>query len=596
MSDNIFHDLDKRLRADLAAACGQGVLPPLDNIENLAITLEPPRDPVHGDLATNVALVLAKPLRLSPRAIAEVLLPFIQAWEECAKADIAGPGFINMTLKADFWQRQLAIILQAGNHYGDSRMGKGQKVTVEFVSTNPTGPLHVGHARGSVVGDCLSGLLEKAGYEVTREYYVNDAGAQIDKLSDSLWHRAREAMGEQVGDIPDGLYPGDYLIAPSQELAEMAKQELAEMEKGKPALPQEALREKIRPFAVDSMMAIIKTDLEALGVRHDVFSSEKALVDSGAVDEMMERLTELGLLYHGTLDPPKGKPPPDDWEPRTQLLFRATEFGDDCDRPLRKSDGSWTYFATDIAYHYDKWRRGFSYQINVWGADHAGYVRRVQSALTAISEGKAHLTIKICQMVKFVSDGQPLKMSKRSGNFVSLQDLIDAVGADVVRFYLLTRKPDAPLDFDLERVKDQSRDNPVFYVHYAHARTVSVLRQAATHFGEVDLTSSALAKADHGLLASDAERHVLKTLSFWPRQVEAAALAEEPHRIVYYLQDLAGAFHALWTMGKEQTELRFIQPDDVPGTKARLALVQGVKSVLASGLSVLGITPLDELR
>ena len=588
MSDNIFHDLDKQLRADLGVACAQGVLPPLDDIGQLSLTLEPPRDPAHGDLATNVALVLAKPLRLSPRAIAEVLLPFIQAWEECAKADIAGPGFINMTLKPGFWQVQLATILQAGQHYGDSTMGGGQKVTVEFVSTNPTGPLHVGHARGSVVGDCLAGLLQKAGYDVIREYYVNDAGAQIDKLSDSLWHRAREAMGELVGEIPDGLYPGDYLIAPAQKLAKM--------EKGKSVLSQEALREKIRPFAVDSMMAIIKADLEALGVRHDVFSSEKTLVDSGAVDAMMERLTELGLLYHGTLDPPKGKPPPDDWEPRTQLLFRATEFGDDCDRPLRKSDGSWTYFAADIAYHYDKFLRGFAYQINVWGADHAGYVRRVQAALTAISEGKAHLTVKICQMVKFVADGQPLKMSKRSGNFISLQDLIEAVGADVVRFYLLTRKPDAPLDFDLERVKDQSRDNPVFYVHYAHARTVSVLRQAATHFGEADLTSGALAKADHGLLTSDAERQVLKTLSFWPRQVEAAALAEEPHRIVYYLQDLAGAFHALWTMGKEQTELRFIQPDDISGTKARLALVQGVKAVLASGLSVLGITPLDELR
>lgn len=549
--------------------------------------VEPPREAAHGDLATNVAMVLAKAAGKPPRAIAEILKPELEKNKIIASVEIAGPGFINLRLHPEIWQNEIAEILRAGRHYGDSDIGKGQKVNVEYVSANPTGPMHVGHARGAVVGDVLASLLAKAGYDVTREYYINDAGAQVDVLARSVFLRYREALGESIGAIPEGLYPGDYLIPVGQAIAKRdgAKWLGEAEEKWLPLFREEAIA---------AMMAMIRDDLRLLCVKHDVFSSERALVESGGVERAEKFLRDRGLVYEGVLEPPKGKTP-DDWEPRPQTLFRSTEFGDDVDRPLKKSDGSWTYFATDIAYHLDKFRRGFDFMIDVWGADHGGYVKRMQSAVTAITEGKGRLEVRLCQMINLLKNGQPFKMSKRAGTFVTLRDLVDEAGSGVVRFIMLTRKSDAQLDFDLVKALEQTRDNPVFYVQYAHARCCSVLRHAFEIFSPQELMDEALTKTPLEKIASADELLLIKGMANWSRIVEAAATSQEPHRVAFYLMELASLFHALWNKGNDNAALRFIV-DDKGLTKARLALINAVRTILRSGLAVLGCQPMEELR
>ncbi len=557
-------------------------------LDTQRITVEPPREAEHGDMATNAAMILAKPAGAQPKALAEKLAKHLALHPDVVGAEVAGPGFINIKLKDDIWRAELARVLAAGVAYGDSDAGAGRPVNVEYVSVNPTGPLHVGHARGSVYGDALANLLAKAGFKVTREYYINDAGAQVDALARSVHLRYREALGEAIGAMPEGAYPGEYLVPVGQALAKRDGKKFL----GKPESDWLA---PLRLYAVDAMMALIRDDLAALGVRHEVFASELALVQAGAVDAALKTLEDRGLIYTGTLEPPKGKKI-EDWEPRPQLLFRATQFGDDTDRPLKKSDGSWTYFASDIAYHFDKFRRGFAEMIDVWGADHAGYVRRLQAAVKAITEGKGALDIKLCQLVKLTEAGQPVKMSKRAGNFVSLRDLVDAVGKDVVRFVMLTRKNDAPLDFDLAAVKEQSRDNPVWYVQYAHARAHSVLRNAATEFPGIDVSVATLAAGPLGRLTDSGELALIRLLAGWPRLIEAAAEAHEPHRLAFYLYDVAAAFHGLWTRGRDEGAIRFLVREDRELTTARLALVSGVAAVVASGLGVFGVEPMKEMR
>ena len=553
------------------------------------ITVEPPRDPSHGDLATNAAMVLAKPLRRKPRDIADMLVPVIQEMDGVASVEVAGPGFINIRLGDAFWQARLTEILRRGTAYGDSEMGNGDRVNVEYVSANPTGPMHVGHARGAVFGDALASLLEKAGWDVTREYYINDAGSQVDVLARSLHYRYRVALGQDPGPMADGLYPGDYLIEPARELAERDQDRWLDAEEQEWLLP-------FREFATERMMALIRADLHALGVDHEVFTSERKLHANGRIEEAVSDLEARGMVYTGVLEPPKGKLP-EDWEPRPQLLFRATEWGDDVDRPLKKSDGSWTYFAADIAYHFDKYKRGFPQMIDVLGADHGGYVKRMVSATRAITGAETGgLTIKLCQMVQLLDDGQPVKMSKRADTFVTLRDVVDRVGRDVVRFMLLTRKNEAPIDFDFAKVTEQSRDNPVFYVQYAHARCCSIFRNAEKDVPGLDTSSEAVRAADLSLLKHPEEIALIRLMTAWPRLIEQAAEASEPHRLAFYLYDMASAFHGFWTRGRDAEDLRFIHPDNPELTMARLALVDGVRTIIRSGLQVLGVTPVEEMR
>ena len=570
------------ITAALQAMQAAGELPaPLDFS---AITAEPPRDAAHGDIAPNAAMVLAKASARKPRDIAEPLLARLKANPDIIDGAVAGPGFLNLKIADGFWRARLRDCLKAGTTYGDSSMGKGAKVNVEYVSANPTGPLHVAHARGAVVGDALANLLLKAGYGVTKEYYINDAGAQVDKLGQSTYLRYKEALGEAIGTIPDGLYPGEYL---KEVGAAIARRDGARwVDK-----PQSDWLPAMRDFAIASLMAEIKTDLETLGVHIDVYSSERALVDSGAVDRAFEELTRQGLIYQGRLEPPKGQKP-DDWEDREQTLFRATSFGDEVDRPLKKSDGTWTYFANDIAYHHDKFRRGFADMIDIWGADHGGYVKRMKAAVSAITEKQGALDVKLCQLVRVMRDGELVRMSKRAGTFVTLRDLLDEVGPDVVRFTMLTRKNDAPFDFDLVKATEQSRDNPVWYVQYCHARTRSVQRQAAAAGVAID----GLDSAPLDRLGDAGELALIRLVAQWPRQIEAAAAAHEPHRVGFYLYDLAAAFHAHWNRGREEPGLRFVVDDDAELTRARLALVQGIGFVIASGLKVFGVTPVEEMR
>jgi len=570
------------IEAALTAMQKAGTLPaPLDFS---AVTAEPPRDPANGDIATNAAMVLAKAAGKKPRDIAEPLLARLKANPDVVDGSVAGPGFINLKVADSFWRERLRDCLKAGTAYGDSSMGGRKKVNVEYVSANPTGPLHVAHARGAVVGDALANLLAKAGYAVTKEYYINDAGAQVDILGRSTFLRYKEALGDHIGEIPEGLYPGEYL---KEVGAAIAKRDGARwIDK----LESDWLP-VMRDFAIASLMAEIKADLETLGVNIDVYSSERALVEGGAVDRSFQDLSGKGLIYTGRLEPPKGKKP-DDWEDREQTLFKATQFGDEVDRPMKKSDGSWTYFANDIAYHHDKFRRGFADMIDIWGADHGGYVKRMKAAVKATTDGQGELDVKLCQLVRVMRNGELVRMSKRAGTFVTLRDLLDEVGPDVVRFTMLTRKNDAPFDFDLVKATEQSRDNPVWYVQYGHARTRSVMRQAIA----AGIAVEGLESAPLERLADAGELALVRLIAQWPRQVEAAAAAHEPHRIAFYLYDLAAAFHAHWNRGREEPGLRFVVEGDAELTRARLALVQAIGFVIGSGLKVFGVKPVEEMR
>ncbi len=578
---NAFAQFHARILAEIEALASAGELPA--GLDCTRVTVEPPREAGHGDMATNAAMVLAKPAGLAPRALAEKLAPRLSALPHVTGVEIAGPGFINLRLADSYWQARIADVLAAGSDYGASSIGAGRRVNVEYVSANPTGPLHIAHARGAVVGDALASLLAKAGYHVTREYYINDAGGQVDTLARSAYLRYLEALGETIGEIPEGLYPGEYLKEVGQALAARDGDRWRDR-------PEAEWLAPVRRFAIDMIMGWIREDLKLLGIEQEVFSSERALVEAGAVDRALKSLEDQGLLYVGVLEPPKGKVP-EDWEPRPQTLFRATRFGDDVDRPLRKSDGSWTYFATDIAYHYDKFRRGTPEMIDIWGADHAGHVKRMKAAVTAVTGGEGELDVKICQLVRLLREGHPVKMSKRAGTFVTLREVVEEVGKGVVRFIMLTRKNDAPLDFDLSKVVEQSRDNPVFYVQYAHARARSVLRHAAE-----ELPDAARIAPDLHRLTDSGEIALIKLMAGWPRLVESAAEAHEPHRIAFYLYDLAAAFHALWNRGKEEAALRFLVAEDPGLTAARLAMVRAMALTIASGLGIFGVEPVEEMR
>ncbi|MCE8518733.1 arginine--tRNA ligase [Ruegeria pomeroyi] len=580
---NLFTEMRGLVLEALDQMQAEGALPQGLDFANVAV--EPPRDAAHGDMATNAAMVLAKPAGQKPRDIAEALATRLAADDRVAKAEVAGPGFLNLTLAAPVWQRVVGTVLQDGTAYGRSDMGQGKKVNVEYVSANPTGPLHVGHTRGAVFGDALASLLDYAGYQVTREYYINDGGAQVDVLARSVYLRYLEAHGQAV-EFADGTYPGEYLV----EVGQALKDKVGDAYVGQ---PEEVWLEDIRNFATDAMMDLIRADLAQLGVQMDVFYSEKSLYGTGRIEAAIDSLRAKGLIYRGTLEPPKGKLP-EDWEPREQTLFKSTEHGDDVDRPIMKSDGAWTYFAPDIAYHYDKVSRGFDALIDVFGADHGGYVKRMKAAVSALSDGRVPLDIKLCQLVKLWKNGEPFKMSKRAGNFVTLRDVVEQVGPDVTRFVMLTRKNDAPLDFDFDKVLEQSRENPVFYVQYAHARVSSVLRRAAE--AGIDTSDAALRAADLGLLGHEAELAVMRKLAEWPRLVEIAARTNEPHRIAFYLYELAGDFHALWNRGNDLVELRFIQDGDEGTSQAKIALARSVAVVISAGLAILGVTPAEEMR
>ena len=582
---NIFTQIRNNIIETLELLEKSGKIP--SGLNTSRLVAEPPRDTAHGDAATNAAMILAGQAGMKPREFAEILAAELKNLPIVDQVEVAGPGFVNLRLSKTFWDSCLKDILEKGDSFGASDMGKGQKKNVEFVSANPTGPMHIGHSRGAVFGDALASLLEKAGYEVTREYYINDAGAQVDVLARSVYLRYREALGEDIGKIPEGLYPGEYLIPVGRELA--GKDGKKWLDK-----PEKEWLAYFRGFAINKMMDMIRDDLAALGIKFDVFSSERALVESGKVEEVIDFLRAKGLIYEGVLEPPKGKLP-DDWEPRPQTLFKATLFGDDVDRALKKSNGFQTYFASDMAYHLDKYRRGFDDMIDVWGADHAGYVKRMMAAVKALTDGKAKLDVKLCQMVNLMCNGEPMKMSKRAGRFVTLRDMVDAVGKDVMRFIMLTRKNDAHLDFDVEKVKEQSKDNPVFYVNYAFARACSVRRRAGEMFPEKDLSLPALAKADFSLLTDEAEIALIRQLAEFPRQIEIAAAAHEPHRIAYYLNDTAAAFHGLWNKGRDNTELRFLEQEKPELSLARLALVEAAATVIRSGLDVFGVIPAEEM-
>ncbi|GHE87121.1 arginine--tRNA ligase [Aliiroseovarius zhejiangensis] len=572
---NLFADIRSLVIDALNAMVAEGTLPEGLSFDNVAV--EPPRDAAHGDMATNAAMVLAKPARMKPRDIADVLAGKLAADDRIDVAEVAGPGFLNLRLNASIWAKLVEGIL-GGDGYGRSSMGAGQKVNVEYVSANPTGPLHVGHTRGAVFGDALASLLDYAGHEVTREYYINDGGAQVDVLARSVYLRYLEAHGQDVA-FEDGTYPGDYLVPVGQAL----KDKVGDAFVGK---GEQFWLAEIREFATGKMLDLIREDLAMLGVKMDVFFSEKSLYGTGRIEAALASLEGKGLIYEGVLEPPKGKKP-EDWEPREQTLFKSTEHGDDVDRPVKKSDGSWTYFAPDIAYHFDKIERGFDALIDVFGADHGGYVKRMKAAVSALSDGRVPLDIKLTQLVKLYKNGEPFKMSKRAGTFVTLRDVVEQVGPDVTRFVMLTRKNDAPLDFDFDKVLEQSRDNPVFYVQYAHARVRSVLRKAA---------DQGITLTDTPKIEDEAEIAVAKKLAEWPRLVEIAARTHEPHRIAFYLYELASDFHALWNRGNDKPELRFLQDGKNDSSAAKIALPRAVAVVISSGLGILGVTPAEEMR
>jgi arginyl-tRNA synthetase len=584
---NLFKYFLDEVKLEVERLAGAGALPPGLDLGRIAV--EPTRDPAHGDISTNAAMVLAKPAGKNPRELAALLADALRGHAAVTGAEVAGPGFVNLRLGDAFWHARLAEILRVGTAYGDSTMGGGRQVNVEYVSANPTGPLHVGHARGAVVGDVLAALLEKSGYAVCREYYINDAGAQVDVLARSTHLRYREALGETIAAIPDGLYPGDYLKETGRALAARDGDRWL-------TVPESEWLGPVRSFAVAAMMALIREDLAAIGISHAVFTSERAIVEAGMIEAAVETLEKAGLVYVGTLEPPKGKPAPEDWEPRPQTLFRSTAYGDDVDRPLKKADGSWAYIAPDIAYHLDKFRRGFLHMIVVLGADHVGYVKRMKAAVAALTGGQGDFDVKLCQLVNLFDKGEPVRMSKRAGTFVTLREVVDEVGKDVFRFMMLTRRNDQTLDFDFAKVTEQSKDNQVFYVQYAHARASSVLRHAAAEFPGIDIASAALAAAPLDRLADPAELALIRLLAGWPRLVESAAEAHEPHRIAFYLGEVAAGFHGLWNKGKEAASLRFLIAEDLAVTTARLALVQAVALIIASGLRIFGVEPVEEMR
>jgi arginyl-tRNA synthetase len=604
---SIYGDFRRLLLTALDGLVADGALPA--GLDFTRVAVEPPRDPAHGDLATNVAMVLAGAVKQNPMALAERIAGALTG-RELQTGDYCGsgfsvhavrPGFLNIRLDPVIWHAQLRAILQAGTAYGDSTLGGGERVNVEFVSANPTGPMHVGHGRGAVVGDALAALLAKAGFAVHREYYINDAGAQVDALARSVYFRYQEVIAAEPESRlmhssgvmhaapvpPEGFYPGDYLKETGRKLFERDGDKWFDK-------PEAVWLAPVRDFAVAEMLALIRADLAAFEVGFEAFVSERKLVKSGAVDVALAALAERGLIYEGVLEPPKGKLP-EDWERRPQTLFRATQFGDEVDRPLKKSDGSWTYFAADIAYHHDKVRRGFRNLIDVWGADHGGYVKRMQAAVKALSDGAAALDVKLCQLVHLFDKGEPVRMSKRAGTFVTLREVVDEVGKDVFRFIMLTRKNDQTLEFDFAKVTEQSKDNPVFYVQYAHARAASVMRHAAEQIPAAELSDAALVQAPLDRLADPLELALTRLLASWPRIVEAAAEAHEPHRIAFFLQEVAAQFHLLWTKGKDEATLRFLVGGDPELTRARLALVRSVALVIASGLQVFGVDPVDEM-
>jgi arginyl-tRNA synthetase len=580
---NLFADIKALVVASVDAMVAAGVLPA--GLDLTAISVEPPRDPAHGDMATNAAMVLAKPAGQSPRAIADALALRLAADPRIARVEVAGPGFLNLSLAPVVWQGVVKAALTTGPEFGRSTLGGGLRVNVEFVSANPTGPLHVGHVRGAVVGDALARLLAFAGWNVTREYYINDGGAQVDVLARSAYERYREAHGLER-EIREGLYPGDYLIPVGEALKAKFGDTL--LDKG-----EHVWLAEIRDIASAMMMEEIRGDLALLDVRMDVYSSEKALYGTGQIEAAIQTLRDMGLIYEGTLEPPKGKEP-DDWEPRVQTLFRSTAHGDDVDRPVQKSDGSWTYFAPDIAYHYNKVQRGFDALIDILGADHGGYVKRMKAAVLALSGGRVPLDIKLVQLVKLYKNGEPFKMSKRAGTFVTLRDVVEQAGADVTRFMMLTRKNDVTLDFDFAKVLEQSKDNPVFYVQYANARINSILRKA--HEAGLVVDDATLAAADLTQLSHPAELTLAGKIAEWPRLVEIAARGNEPHRIAFYLYELASDFHALWNRGNDDPSLRFLQDGNAATSSAKIALARATSVVIASALGILGVKPVEEMR
>ncbi|NBX02993.1 MAG: arginine--tRNA ligase [Alphaproteobacteria bacterium] len=605
---NLYKVIENDIREIISQLQASGALP--ENLNTDKVEAAPPREEGVGDMATNVAMVLAAQVGKSPREIANLFVEKLSQVGDVEQVEIAGPGFINLTLDASMWQNAVKDILAQGRGYGASKIGAGKKVNVEYVSANPTGPMHVGHAR-YIYGDAVALLLQKAGFAVTKEYYINDAGAQVDKLANSLFFRYREALGHDVGEIAEGLYPGDYLVEPGKKLAEKYGDKLEKM-------TQEEWLPIVRDVALESMMELIKSDLASLGIFFDVFSSERAITAAGKVQQAIDDLKAKNLIYTGVLEAPKGKTP-DDWEARPQMLFRATEFGDDLDRPVQKSDGSWTYFAPDIAYQRDKIERGFDQLIMLLGVDHGGYVKRLKAAVNALSGGRVPLEVKLCQLVKFMRAGEPLKMSKRAGTFVTVREVVDEVGKDVFRFIMLTRKNDVPLDFDLVKVTEQSKDNPVFYVQYAHARARSVLRTIAEQMPEAFalIPSPSGRGQGEGLSDTDGSPHpnplprgegvlsrlthpaeikLIRLMCQMPRLIESAALACEPHRVAFYAQELAAGFHGFWALGNEELGLRFLIKDDIKLTAARAALASAVSQVIASSLLVLGVDPVEEMR
>jgi len=591
---NLFSEFHGLIASILRRIVADGRLP--EGLDTGRFIVEPARDPAHGDIATNAAMIYAKEAAHSfanPRQLAVEIAAALADDPRVAQAEVAGPGFINILVRPDVFANVLRSALEQGPQFGRPIPGKEQnlKVNVEYVSANPTGPMHVGHGRGAVFGDALANLLAFAGHGVTREYYINDAGAQVDVLARSAYLRYREALGETIGEIPEGLYPGDYLKIIGATLAnKYGRQWLGR--------PETEWLDAVRGAAIEGMMAMVRADLASLNIEHEVFFSERSLTHGGEGDLVAETIAELrrrGLVYEGRLPPPKGQPA-EDWEDREQTLFKSTEFGDDVDRPLMKSDGSYTYFASDIAYHKTKIDRGYALLIDVWGADHGGYVKRMRAAVEALSEGRVGLDVKLCQLVRLMRNSEPVKMSKRSGDFVTLREVVDEVGVDAVRFMMLFRKNDATLEFDLSKVIEQSKDNPVFYVQYAHARAKSVLRQGLATISGIDISSDALAAADLGLLEDQGEIALIKLLAQFPRIVEAAAVNHEPHRVAFYLHELAATLHSHWTRGKDRPQLRFLNEERTDLTVARLALVTAVAVVLASGLGILGVSAPEEMR